>query len=198
MRVTSTVIDRGFGAPARSPAASPCSPPAARRSASSAWTRPAVQRELTRSILTSDTLSTPTRNALFQHDLVQRWEDDPRGAIAALHDGGRAGRRATRRCLRPGRAVVRPRRGRRTIPRITALQRSTRGCSSSRRTSSARSIAFDPRTRIAADLYNRGLAQGFASRPRRRLPAARGQLRCPFGYLDVYFDATQLERGNAG
>lgn len=45
----------------------------------------AVQRELTRSILTSDTLSEPTRNALFQHDLVNRWEDDPQGAISALH-----------------------------------------------------------------------------------------------------------------
>jgi hypothetical protein len=45
-----------------------------------------VQRSLTRSILTSDTLSTTTQNVLFEHDLVARWDEDPRGAIAALHE----------------------------------------------------------------------------------------------------------------
>src|SRR5881397_754816 len=45
----------------------------------------AVQRELNQSILTSDSLSAATRNVLFKYDLVGRYGDDPRGAIAALH-----------------------------------------------------------------------------------------------------------------
>jgi hypothetical protein len=46
----------------------------------------AVQRELTRSILTSDTLSTSTRNVLFRRDLVERWKSDPGGTMASLHE----------------------------------------------------------------------------------------------------------------
>ena len=34
-----------------------------------------VQRQLTRSILSSDQLSNSTRNSLFQHDLVTLWDD---------------------------------------------------------------------------------------------------------------------------
>ena len=52
-------------------------------------------------------------------------------------------------------------------------------------------IRFDPRVRVAADLYNRGLAQDLP--PGRRefdLRSARRQLRVPpSAFLDVYFDA---------
>ena len=43
-----------------------------------------VQRQLTRSILSSDYLSNSTRNSLFQHDLVTLWDSDPKSAIDKL------------------------------------------------------------------------------------------------------------------
>src|SRR5690242_7964229 len=43
-----------------------------------------VQRQLTRSILSSDKLSNWTQNALYPHDLTARWDDDPKGAVDVL------------------------------------------------------------------------------------------------------------------
>ncbi len=153
----------------------------------------AVQRELTRSILTSDTLSTPTRNALFQHDLVQRWEDDPGGAIAALHA-----------VVAPGDA---PRNDIFAMAELSFAHAEATNDPAYFRGAVVYAWLFlfpkeqtpldplDPRTRAAADLYNRGLAQGFASGPDGEFVPSQGRYDVPFGSLDVYFDATTLERG---
>jgi pimeloyl-ACP methyl ester carboxylesterase len=154
----------------------------------------AVQRELTRSILTSDTLSTPTRNALFQHDLVQRWQDDPAGTIAALH--ARVAQGDARR-----NDIF-------ALAELSFAHAEAANDPAYHRGAAVYAWLFlfptdeqtpldplDPRTRAAADLYNRGLAQGFASGPNGEFVPCQGRYDVPFGYLDVYFDATTLERG---
>src|SRR5215475_10782738 len=44
-----------------------------------------VQRRLTASVLTTDELSPQARNVLRRWVLSERYDDDPAGAIAALH-----------------------------------------------------------------------------------------------------------------
>ena len=52
---------------------------------------------------------------------------------------------------------------------------------------------LDGRARIAADLYNRGLALGFAQPPNGDFVPRAGSYPVPFGTLDVYFDDSQLD-----
>jgi len=133
----------------------------------------AVQRQLTRSILSSDSLSNSTRNALFQHDLTTRWEDDPAGAIAVLQDAVAAGK-ARRNDVY-------------ALAEISFAYAEARNDLPYFRSAAVYAWLFlfpgddtkldplDGRARTAADLYNRGLA-----RARRALrPAAERRLRAP-------------------
>ena len=52
---------------------------------------------------------------------------------------------------------------------------------------------FDPRLRIAADLYNRALTEGFASADDASVELRAGTFPLPFGTLDVGFDPAALE-----
>ena len=150
-----------------------------------------VQRQLTRSILSSDKLSNSTRNALFQHDLTEQWEDEPRAAIAVLQD-----------------AVARGTARRNDVFALAEL--SFAYGEHARDPAYFRSSAvyawlflfpgddtpldpLDGRARIAADLYNRGLARGFAAGPGGDFVPREGAFPVPFGTLDVYFDAAQLD-----
>ena len=155
----------------------------------------AVQRELNRSILTSDRLSALTHNVLFKHDLLARYEDDPTGAIAALHAARRARAAQPRRSLRRGRAVVRARRAqrrRRSSPCGDGLRldvpvpprRPTAAAQRLRRAGARRRRHLQPRARAR-----------LRARPERRVRPGRGRYELPFGHLDVAFDAAQLVRG---
>jgi hypothetical protein len=55
---------------------------------------------------------------------------------------------------------------------------------------------FDPRLRIAADLYNWALAAGFASDDRSEVVPAAGTFDLPFARLDVGFDRAALRAGD--
>jgi pimeloyl-ACP methyl ester carboxylesterase len=154
----------------------------------------AVQRDLTRSILSSDTLSAPTRNSLFLNDLQGRWQDDPRGAIAVLN----------------AKVVAQSKPRRDDVFALAELSFAYAEQANDPAYDRAAAVyawfflfatdeetpvvPFDLRTRVAADLYNRGLAQGFAGPDGNFLPR-EGRYQVPFGYLDVYFDTRQLERG---
>jgi len=154
-----------------------------------------VHRDLTRSILSSDTLSAPTRNALFLNDLQGRWQDDPRGAIAALH----------------ARVVAQGKPRRDDVFALAELSFAYAEQANDpayhraavvyawfflfATDQEAPVVPFDSRTRVAADLYNRGLARGFAAGSEGNFAPREGRYQVPFGDLDVYFDTSQLERG---
>src|SRR5262249_42250235 len=55
---------------------------------------------------------------------------------------------------------------------------------------------FDPRVRIAADIYNRALTIGFASDDGTRVDIASGSHTLPWGALAVSFDERELEWGD--
>ena len=55
---------------------------------------------------------------------------------------------------------------------------------------------FDPRLRIAADIYNWAIASGFASEDRTEVVPAAGTFDLPFGRLEVSFDRASLRAGD--
>jgi|GEM_PF-530675 len=59
----------------------------------------------------------------------------------------------------------------------------------------ARVSFLDPRTRMAADLYARGLAQAFSNTQPGGMFVAGGQYRLPFGQLNIAFDEAERRWG---
>lgn len=155
----------------------------------------AVQRQLTRSILSSDLLSTATRNSLFQHDLVERFDDDPVATIAAMNQLVASGQ-ARRNDLF-------------ALAELSFYYAEQSGDPAYHRGAAVYAWLFffpddasapldvlDARLRIAADLYNRGLARGFALGPNGEFVPRAGSYDAPFGKLDVYFDSSELVWGS--
>jgi pimeloyl-ACP methyl ester carboxylesterase len=154
-----------------------------------------VQRALTRSELSSGQLSRTTANELYRWGLAERFDKDPEGAIAVL-----------RLALSQGLA------GRGTICALAEL--SFRHADQSRKRSYylaavvyAYAFLFpadpadqvdplDPRLRLAADLYNLGLAKGFQSADGREVELRGGRFDLPFGELAVSFDPANLTWGS--
>jgi len=150
-----------------------------------------VQRQLTRSILTTDSLSNSTKNALFQHDLTTRWEDDPAGAIGVLQD-----------------AVARGTARRNDVYALAEVSFAYAEAASNPayfRSAAVYAWLFlfpgdgtkldplDGRGRTAADIYNRALARGFENGNHGDFLPRAGSYAVPFGTLDVYFDQSQLD-----
>ena len=154
-----------------------------------------VQRSLTRSVLSSGQLSTTTANILFRWDLVERFDKDPAGAIAALHQ-----------------AVLQGRASRGVLCALAEL--SFRHADASHQRSyylaavvyayaflfpadpADQADPLDPRLRLAADLYNLGLAKGFQSADGREVELRGGRFELPFGELVVSFDPANLTWGS--
>ena len=150
-----------------------------------------VQRQLTRSILSSDKLSNSTRNSLFQHDLVTRWDDDPKGAIEVLQQAVANGT-ARRNDVY-------------ALAEISFAYGEGSNDPAYFRSSAVYAWMFlfpddrtrldplDQRGRVAADLYNRGIARGFPSGQNGDFLPRAGSYPVPFGTLDVYFDESQRD-----
>jgi pimeloyl-ACP methyl ester carboxylesterase len=154
-----------------------------------------VQRSLTRSVLSSGQLSPTTANVLFRWDLVERFDDDPEGAIAALHQ-----------------AIVKRGTSRGVLFALAELSfrhADTSGERSYYLAAAIYSYAFlfpadaakvpdplDPRLRLAADLYNLGLTKGFQSADGSEVELRGGSFELPFGVLNVSFDPKNLTWGS--
>jgi triacylglycerol esterase/lipase EstA (alpha/beta hydrolase family) len=148
-----------------------------------------ARRVVASNALTSGKISRRTHNLLYSQDLVERYEDDPAGALAALHASFVAGR------LRPENAVA--------ISEL-AFHHAEHGGGSPYYLASAlyawmflfpdnkRDIPddFEPRVRGACELYNRALTAGFKNGDAVDLRA--GTYPLPFGTLDVALDPATL------
>jgi triacylglycerol esterase/lipase EstA (alpha/beta hydrolase family) len=55
--------------------------------------------------------------------------------------------------------------------------------------------AYDPRLRLAVDLYNQGLANGLATRNRSEVDLSPRELKLPFGSLDLHVDQQDFRYG---
>ena len=154
-----------------------------------------VHRELTANVLTVGEESGASRNVLYRWDLTERFESDPEGALAQLHAavaGGRAGRDELF-----------------TLAELSFLHAEQTGKQEYYLAAAVYAYALlfpngaadplypvDPRLRVAADLYNRGLTSGFASADRSVIELRGGTWALPFGELTVELDPKWLRWGD--
>src|SRR5262252_995268 len=154
-----------------------------------------AQRQLTANALTADELSPPARNVLRRWVLSERYDDDPAGAIAALHTIAINGRGdeddlitlaemsylyAEKTHQRPyylGAAVY-----------SFAFLFPEKGLASP--------SPYDPRLRLAADLYNFGIIHAFASSDDTTVEFKSGNYQAPFGWVRVTVNPSGFEWHN--
>jgi pimeloyl-ACP methyl ester carboxylesterase len=150
-----------------------------------------VQRELTGNVLTTGQLSRSTRNVLFLHGLLHKFEDEPEAALGQLRDHILAGLSGPN--VMPAAAelsfLFAERSGNRTYYFAAAVYAwiflfPDEG-------NEKPPDPFDPRLRMAADLYNRGITLGLSS-PDGTVELRGGTYDLPWGKLEVSFDDKQL------
>ena len=154
-----------------------------------------VYRSLTSNVLSTGELSNPTRNVLYRRDLYERFEREPQNTLAELHT-----------------AVAEGRGGRDDIfalAELSFLHASRTGKRRYFRGSMVYAYAFlfpggdheppeptDPRLRLACDLYNRGITEGFTSEQTGKVELRAGEFELPFGTIEFAFDESQLVWAN--
>ena len=154
-----------------------------------------VRRELDANVISTGDLSEPTWIVLRFANLADRFAIYPEETIAALHRTLGAGpvdpavlfalselafRRAQETGKRPYFLAA-------AIYAYAALFPDN---------PKLRLSAFDPRLRIACEIYNRGLERAFASADRSRADLHSGRYELPFGGIDIVFDAGGARWGN--
>jgi hypothetical protein len=154
-----------------------------------------AQRQLTANALTTHELSPSARNVLRRWVLSQRYDDDPAGAIAALHtistDGGG-----------DEDEVI-------TLAEMAYLYAEKTHQRSYFLGAAIYSFAFlfpdkgleppspyDPRMRLAADLYSLGIIHGFASTDDATVEFSSGDYELPFGRVHVAVNPSGFEWHN--
>ena len=165
--------------------AAACGPPFEARHVSARQAR----RAAVSNVLTSGDISRRTHNLLYDQDLIERYDDDPAGALGVLHTALLAGR------LRPEHMVG--------LAELSFRHAEHGGGSPYYLATAVYAWAFlfpddqsaipdyfDPRVRLACELYNRGLTEGLKQGDNVDLRA--GSYPLPFGTLDVSLDPAEL------
>jgi hypothetical protein len=153
--------------------------------------RTEAYRDLTRSVVTTGELSWPTRDVLFERGLFETFGERPEAAIAELHrvivaEGGDPGLlfALAELSFLHGEAAAKPdHRMAAAIYAYAFLFPEDGG---------PRLSPFDPRFRMAADLYNWSLTAAFASQD-----GAAARSRCPSGRSPWRSDAEHQQRRSA-
>jgi pimeloyl-ACP methyl ester carboxylesterase len=163
-------------------AATACGPPIEVRHVSARRARQVVASNA----LTTGEISRRTQNLLYEQDLVERYAEDPAGALAVLHAAFVAGQ------LRSDGSVG--------LAEL-AFHYAEHGGGQPYFLASAlyawmylfgdsAAANFDPRERVACELYNRGLTEGLKRGDEVEVRA--GSYPLPFGTLDIYLDPAAL------
>ena len=139
-----------------------------------------AQRQLTANALTADELSPSARNVLRRWVLSDRYDDDPAGAIAALHTIATDGRGDQDEVI--------------TLAEMSYLYAEKTHQRPYYLGAAVYSFAFlfpeqglqppspyDPRLRLAADLYGLGIVQAFATADDSTVEFKSGNYQAPFG-----------------
>jgi triacylglycerol esterase/lipase EstA (alpha/beta hydrolase family) len=145
-----------------------------------------VQRRLTSSVLTTGEPGPWSRQALSRSDLLGVWEKNPDGALAGLRqrwvDEGRPGDLFALAELSYHRAENGGGQAHWLAASVYAYAFLFPGAAGHP------PDPFDPRLRVAADLYNRGLTDGLADRPGGSLDLSTRVLPLPFGEFELASD----------
>ncbi len=153
-----------------------------------------IQRNLTASILSSDELSASTRQILNCSNFTKRFRSQPAEVLAALHKGLTTANDADRLFA---------------LAELSYAYASESGPKSYYLASAIYAYAFlfpeggrsdpnwfDPRVRIALDLYNRSLAETFTTTDRTRVIVDEGSFPLPFGELTVVINGEEFRWGS--
>ena len=154
-----------------------------------------VHRTLTSNVLTTTELSNPTSNVLYRRDLSARFESEPAAVIGELHAEIAADRGSRDDVFALAELSFRHASRTRQRPYFLA---SMVYAYAFLFPGSGRTPAdpFDPRFRLACDLYNRGITEGFSSDDGELVELKGGRYDLPFGALDVSFDDAELHWGS--
>ncbi len=154
----------------------------------------AAYRQFAGSALSGDRLSERTRNVLRRWDLLDRFDSDQQGAIAALRGLVVAGQGGPPELF--ALSEMSYLRGRGTGNQADDLAAAVYAYAflfpGSR---SAPPDPFDPRFREACDLYNLSLSSALASADGSRVVLRSGSYPLPFGTIDVMIDPASLQWG---
>ena len=154
-----------------------------------------VLRELSRNATTTGEPSQRTRNVLFEHGLYDAFDERPTAVIAELH-----------------KAMVAMQGDQRHLFALAELSY-IHGQAAARRDYLLAAVVyayaflfpeglgeapgrFDPRLRIAADLYNWALTAAMASEDKAEVILRGGTFQLPFGPITVAFDPAAVRAGN--
>jgi pimeloyl-ACP methyl ester carboxylesterase len=154
-----------------------------------------VLRELGRSATTTGDPTWQTRNVLFEQGMFLQFEERPEDVLAALHKAMVAAGGDPDLLF--------------TLAELSFLHGQTVGKPSYELAAAVYAYAFlfpegsgsapgrfDPRLRIAADLYNWALMSSFLSEDGSAVVPRSGTFDLPFGKIDVAFDPANLRAGN--
>jgi pimeloyl-ACP methyl ester carboxylesterase len=153
-----------------------------------------VYRSLTTSALSAGRASEWTRTTINAWGLLDRFDDDPEGTLRELHEIVISGRGGSRELFALG--------------ELSFLHADRTGKKPWYLASAVYAFAFlfpsegdhpgefDPRTRLAADLYNRALTMAFRSADGRSVELAPGKYALPFGQVEVWMDPGALYWGD--
>lgn len=155
-----------------------------------------IQRNLTASILSGDELSASTRQILNRSNFTKRFQRQPAEVLAALHKGLPTANDGDRLFA---------------LAELSYAYASESGPKSCYLASAIYAYAFlfpeggrsdpncfDPRVRIALDLYNRSLAEAFTTTDRTRVNIDAGSFPLPFGELTVAINEEEFRWGSFG
>ena len=153
-----------------------------------------VGRELSANVLTGDRPSTPTRNVLLEHGLLEAFDADPVGTLARLHKAMVAEDGDFEDLFALAELAFRQAQEAKDVTRYLEavvyayafLFGEGHGPSPSR---------FDPRLRMAADLYNRALTLALANPDGSEVTPRSGRFALSFGVLDIDMDPDALRVG---
>jgi pimeloyl-ACP methyl ester carboxylesterase len=154
-----------------------------------------VHRELTSNVISTGQISPETQIVLQQRGLWRLYDNDPERAIAILH------RTVVNGEASPGTvfalAEMSFRYAEHTDKHPYYLAAAVYSFAFLFPNNPAqRPNEFDPRVRIASDIYNRSLTSAFASADRSRVVFSSGTYELPFGTMDVVFDSATARWDN--
>jgi len=154
-----------------------------------------AHRDLTRSALTTGEPSWPTRVALLERGLLDAVRERPETALDDLHRAMLA--EAGDPNLLFALAELSFLQGQRTASTEHQLAAAVYAQAFLfPEEGSVRPGPFDPRFRMAADLYNAALTAAFASQDGSEVVPRGGSFELPFGRIEVAFDPAELRAGN--
>jgi pimeloyl-ACP methyl ester carboxylesterase len=153
-----------------------------------------IQRNLTASILSSDEVSSSTRQILNRSNLTKEFRSQPAEVLAALHKGLPTASDADRLFA---------------LAELSYAYAAEGGPKSYYFASAIYAYAFlfpeeghpdpdrsDPRVRIALDLYNRSLAEALTTTDRTKVILDEGSFALPFGELTVVINREEFQWGS--